>query len=73
MDEVRVDQGKKGHQKKKLFGHFTSLKETEQIFPLIFLLGFNFHPRLFLPRPGSEDDVHVRLRNGRSGLQQGAD
>ena len=36
------------------------------------LLGFNFHPRLFPPRPGGEDDVHVRFRHGRAGLQQGA-
>ena len=36
-------------------------------------LGLNLYPRLFLPGPGGEVYVHVRLRDGRAGLQQGAD
>ena len=43
------------------------------VFPLSSIKGFNIHARLLLPEHGSQDDVHVRVCDGRPGVQQGAD
>lgn len=47
------------------------LKEKITFYTEIYT-GLNFYSRLFPPRPRGEDDVHVRLSNGRPGVQQGA-
>ena len=46
------------------------LSEMITLYTKIYL-GFNFYTRLFPPRPRGEDDVHVRLSDGRPGVQQG--
>ena len=53
--------------------HFTQLRSWTFTFSMIYFLGLNFYPRLFLPGPGGKVYVHVRLRDGCAGLQQGAD
>ena len=38
-----------------------------------YILGRYFHPGLFLPRSGGPVHVHVRVGDGRPGVQQGAE